>query len=80
MSELSFKGSLPSSEGFRQALAEAMAAANPVDDLLILAGRLREYEWNNDMSSASFHSRYEACTLDDELQHCTGGPPLMISF
>ena len=71
MSELTFKGSLPSSEGFRQAVAEAMAAANPVDDLLILAERLHEYEWKNGMSSASFYSRYEAGMLDDGLQHCT---------
>jgi len=71
MSELAFKGSLPSSEGFRQAVAEAMAATNPVDDLLILAERLHEYEWKSGMSSVSFHSRYEAGALDDELQHCT---------
>jgi hypothetical protein len=71
MSELNFKGSLPSQAALRQALAEAMAAANPVDDLLILAERLHEYERKNAMSSASFHSRFEAGTLDDELQHCT---------
>jgi len=71
MPELTFKGSLPSSEGFRQAAAEAMAATNPVDDLLVLAERLPEYEQKSRMSSAGFHTQYEAGTLDGELQHCT---------
>ncbi|MCU0504134.1 MAG: hypothetical protein MUC51_20655, partial [Anaerolineae bacterium] len=71
MSELTFTGALPSPAVFRQALAEAMAAANPVDDLLVLAERLHEYERQHGMSSASFHDRYEAGELDNELQHGT---------
>lgn len=71
MHELTFTGSLPSQAAFRQALAEAMAAANPVDDLLMLAERLHEYEQQNGMSSASFHDHYQAGKLDDELQHGT---------
>lgn len=57
MPELTFTGGLPSQAVFRQALAEAMAAANSVDDLLILAAQLHEYEGKNGMSSASFQSR-----------------------
>jgi hypothetical protein len=71
MSELTITGGLPSQAAFHQTLAEAMAAANPVDDLLILAERLHEYEQQNGISSASFHSHYEAGTLDDRLQHDT---------
>ena len=71
MPELTFTDGLPSQVVFRQALAEAMAAANPVDDLLILAAQLHEYEGKNGMSSASFQSRYEAGRLDDGLQHST---------
>ena len=71
MPELTFTAGLPSQAVLRQALAEAMAAANPVDDLLILAEQLHEYEQQNAMSSASFQSRYEAGMLDDGLQHST---------
>ncbi len=70
MPVLFFTGSLPSSEEFRQVVAEAMAATNPVDDLLVLAERLHKYEQENRMSSASFRTRYEAGTLHEELQHC----------
>ena len=70
MSELTFRGSLPSSEEFRQMLAQAMAATNPVDDLLELGNRLREYEQKYHMSSAVFYQRYQAGTLGEELQHC----------
>jgi hypothetical protein len=44
MPEFTFTGSMPSPAEFRQALAEAIAATNPVDDLLAPAGRLGEYE------------------------------------
>ena len=71
MPELTFTGGLPSHAALRQTLAEAMDAANPVDDLLILAERLHEYEGKNGMSSASFQSRYTAGMLDDGLQHST---------
>ncbi len=69
MAELIFDV-LPSSEEFRRRLAQAMSMANPVDDLLELAGRLHEYEEKYRMSSAEFYRRYQAGTLDDELQHC----------
>jgi len=61
---------LPSSEEFRRAVAQSIAMANPVDDLLELADRLREYEGKYGMSSAEFYRRYQAGVLDDELQHC----------
>ncbi len=62
---------LPSSEEFRQALAQALATANPIDDLLELTNRLREYEQTHQMTSADFYQRYLAGALDEELQHCT---------
>jgi len=71
MSELIFRGKLPSSEEFRQMLAQAIAAANPVDDLLELGNRLYAYEQKYQMPSAAFYQRYQAGTLDEELQHCT---------
>lgn len=70
MTELTFKNNLPSSDEFRQALAQAMAMTNPVDDLLELSERLREYEHKYHMSSDDFYQRYQAGTLDEELQHC----------
>ncbi len=69
MPELVFKGQLPSSAAFHQSVAEAMAATNPVDDLLFLAERLHQYERQNRMSSASFYHAYKAGSLDDDLQH-----------
>ncbi|MBS1252506.1 MAG: hypothetical protein MAG451_01546 [Anaerolineales bacterium] len=71
MPELVFEGSLPSSYEFQQALAQAMAMTNPVDDLLELANRLREYEQEHNMTSADFYQRYQAGTLEEGLQHCT---------
>jgi hypothetical protein len=68
--EFIFLGSVPSPAEFRQVLADAMAATNPVDDLLMLAGRLGEYERKYRMSSTSFAQRYQAGELDDEVQHC----------
>ncbi|PKO21463.1 MAG: hypothetical protein CVU38_14635 [Chloroflexi bacterium HGW-Chloroflexi-1] len=70
MPEFIFVGSAPPPAEFRQALADAMAATNPVDDLLVLAGRLGEYERKYRMSSVSFAQRYQAGRLDDEVQHC----------
>ncbi|RME48833.1 MAG: hypothetical protein D6791_02380 [Chloroflexi bacterium] len=70
MPEMVFHDGLPPSDEFRQALAEAIVMANPVDDLLELAGRLREYEQRYHMTSADFYERYQAGALDDELQHC----------
>jgi hypothetical protein len=71
MPEFTFAGPVPSPAEFRQALAEAIAATNPVDDLLVLADRLREYERKYQMSSASFAQRYQIGSLNDEVQHCT---------
>jgi hypothetical protein len=70
MAELTFTNSLPSSGEFRQALAQAIAMTNPVDDLLALSSRLREYEQKHHISSGDFYQRYQAGTLDEELQHC----------
>lgn len=70
MPELVFHNGLPPSDEFRRALAGAIVMANPVDDLLELANRLREYEQKYDMASADFYERYQAGALNDELQHC----------
>ncbi len=70
MVSLEFHSDLPSPEEFRETLVQAMAMANPVDDLLALADRLREYERQYHMESADFYRRYQAGTLDEELQHC----------
>lgn len=70
MPVLAFTGNLPSSEELRQTVAEAIAATNPIDDLLVLAERLNQYEQENRMSSATFRFRYDAGTLHEELQHC----------
>lgn len=69
MSELTFHG-LPSSEEFRRRLAQALATANPVDDLLELADRLRGYEQKYQMPSAEFYRQYQAGILDEDLRHC----------
>ena len=70
MAELFFQDNLPPPDEFRQALAQAMAMTNPVDDLLELSGQLREYEQKHHMSSDDFYQGYQAGTLDEELQHC----------
>lgn len=69
MTTLTFN-SLPPSGEFRKALAQALATANPVDDLLALSHRLFEYEQEHRMPSADFYQQYQAGTLDDDLQHC----------
>ena len=70
MPEVTFVGNAPTPAEFRQALAEVMSAANPIDDLLMLAGRLGEYERKYRVPSASFALRYQDGKLDDEMQHC----------
>ncbi|MGB0389385.1 MAG: hypothetical protein ACPGWR_31565 [Ardenticatenaceae bacterium] len=70
MPKLTYKGSLPPREEFRQSLAQAIADTNPVDDLLQLSGQLREYEQTHQLSSADFFQKYQAGTLDEPLQHC----------
>jgi hypothetical protein len=47
-----------------------MSATNPVDDLLELANDLWEFEQKYRMSSVEFYEKYQAGSLDDELQHC----------
>jgi hypothetical protein len=70
MPKLVYKDHLPSHEKFEQDLKEAMAAINPIDDLLELARELREFEQKYGMSSEDFYLRYQAGALGDELQHC----------
>lgn len=71
MSKLTYKDKLPPADEFQKALTEAMATTNPVDDLLELANELWEFEQKYHISSADFYEKYEAGSLDDELQHCT---------
>lgn len=70
MSKLTYKGGLPPREEFRQALAQSIAATNPVDDLLELSNELQKYEQTYQLSSAEFFQKYQAGTLDEPLQHC----------
>ncbi len=70
MPRLTFKDKLPSPDEFKKALAQAMANTNPVDDLLELANQLWDFEQQYHMSSVDFYEKYEAGSLDDELQHC----------
>ena len=69
MSELTYKGGLPSSDEFRRALNDSLTMTNPIDDLLTLADRLRGFEQKYNLTSADFYRQYQAGTLDDELQH-----------
>jgi len=70
MSELTFSKGLPESDAFRQALAQAIATSNPIDDLLELSARLYEFEQRYQISSNDFYKRYQDGALEDELQHC----------
>lgn len=67
---ITYQGKLPPPGEFQKSLAEAMANANPVDDLLELANGLWQFEEQYQLPSADFYSAYQAGTLDDELQHC----------
>jgi len=69
MTEFAYQGALPSPEEFRQTLAQAQAAANPVDDLLALSARLHVYEQRYALASDAFYRQYQAGTLNEELQH-----------
>jgi hypothetical protein len=69
--KLTYKSELPPGDEFQKALAEAMAHTNPVDDLLELANDLWEFEQKYQMPSADFYEKYQAGSLNDELQHCT---------
>jgi hypothetical protein len=68
--KLIYENELPSLDEFQKALAQAMSATNPVDDLLELANDLWEFEQKHRMSSLEFYEKYRAGSLDDELQHC----------
>ena len=70
MPKLIFKDKLPSEEEFQKALTQATANTNPVDDLLELSNQLRDFEQKYQMSSVAFYEKYQAGSLDDELQHC----------
>ncbi len=71
MPKLSYTAeTMPSSEEFQRQLAQAFAEANPVDDLLMLAEELHQYENRYGMTSAEFFRQFQAGALDDELQHC----------
>ena len=67
---ITYQDRLPPPGEFQESLAEAMANANPVDDLLELANGLWQFEEQYQLPSADFYSAYQAGTLDDELQHC----------
>jgi hypothetical protein len=67
---ITYQGNLPPPGEFQRSLAEAMANANPVDDLIELASGLWQFEEQYHLPSADFYNAYQAGTLDDELQHC----------
>lgn len=67
MPQLTYSGKLPEPEEFRRELEEAMAKANPLDDLLLLSQRLQKFEQQYGMSSEDFLPQYESGVLDDEI-------------
>jgi hypothetical protein len=71
MTKLSYtQANRPTPEEARRQLAEALAVANPVDDLLALSTRLHAYEAQYGLSSDEFFRQFQQGVLDDELQHC----------
>ncbi len=70
MSKLTYKNKLPPPDEFTEALIQAMANTNPVEDLLTLANELWEFEQEYQIPSVDFYEKYQAGLLDDELQHC----------
>ncbi|RLT45262.1 MAG: hypothetical protein DWI57_01130 [Chloroflexi bacterium] len=56
-----------SSEEFQRQMAEAMAAANPIDDLLELAADLRCFEEKHEMASDEFYSGFQTGKMGDDL-------------
>ena len=56
-----------SSEEFQRQLAEAMAASNPIDDLLELAADLRCFEEKHAIASDEFYRRFQAGRMGDDL-------------
>lgn len=67
MPKLSYSGEMPTPEQFRADLEGAMAAANPIDDLLMLAEELSQFERQYGMSSQEFYDQYESDMLDDDV-------------
>ncbi len=59
----------PSTANFQEMLHEIMSTANPIDDLLILAKKLRVYERRHNLSSSAFFAAYERGELPDSLMH-----------
>ncbi|MFZ1757036.1 MAG: hypothetical protein WBO46_21225 [Caldilineaceae bacterium] len=57
-----------SSEEFQHQLAEAMAASNPIDDLLELAADLRGFEEKYEMASDEFYRRFQAGEMGDDME------------
>lgn len=55
-----------SSEEFQHQLAEAMAASNPIDDLLELAAELRCFEEKYEMASDEFYRLFKAGQMGDD--------------
>ena len=47
-------------------LAKAMAESNPVDDLLEVAGELRELERKYGMTSTEFYAKYQRGEMGDD--------------
>jgi len=81
MTRLTFtKDNLPLPEEFERMLKEAMEKSNPVDELLEVAGELREYEQKYGMTSIEFYEQFRQGTLDDELQHFFGWAAAFESF
>lgn len=70
MPKLTYETELPAPDEFQKALAQAMTNSNPVDDLLELANDLWEFEQKYQMPSKDFYEKYQAGSLNDELQHC----------
>ena len=70
MPSITYQGKLPPPGEFQNGMADAMANANPVDDLLELANGLWQFEEQYRLPSADFYSAYQAGTLDEDLQHC----------
>jgi hypothetical protein len=56
-----------SSEEFQRQMAEAMAAANPIDDLMELAVELRGFEQQYRMTSEEFYRKFNAGEIGDDI-------------
>jgi hypothetical protein len=69
MPRILYTDKLPTPEEFQRDLADALANASPVDDLLELADDLRQFEAQYKRPSDEFYAEYRAGLLDDELQH-----------